>query len=302
MVPMVIAFLFPGQGARDVLSSLSFARATPYGEGLVARAVRVAGTSLEAITAQAGRALERTEILQPVLTAIALSVHARLRSVGLAPSLVLGHSLGELAAWTASGVLSDEEAIDLAATRGALMAREAERAPGGLLALPSLEQAHRALAFVLGLEIAAINSPDEVVVSGPFDALRAVSAAMPARRVPVSGPWHGRAMSCAVAPFRAALSALPHRPRGIPLVQNVDGALAPGDSPLGLADQLTRPVQFIAALATARAHGVDTFVTVGPGHVLRGLVRRNLGRAVQVLTTEDEADLARTVKTLEQRP
>ncbi len=299
---MRIAFLFPGQGARNVLANLTFARATPRGEALVARAVHAAGTSLESITAQAGRALERTEVLQPVLTAIALALHARLISAGLTPSLVLGHSLGELAAWTAAGVLSDEEAIDLAALRGALMAREAERNPGGLLALPSLAQAHRALAFVTGLELAAVNSPDEVVVSGTTEALRAVSGAMPAHRVPVSGPWHSRVMTAAVEPFRAALSALPSRPRRVPLVQNVDGALATGDSPLGLADQLTRPVQFIAALDTARAHGVDTFVTVGPGQVLRGLVRRNLGAAVQVLTTEDEADLARTVNLLQERP
>ena len=82
----------------------------------------------------------------------------------------------------------------------------------------------------------------------------------------------------------------------VPIIRNSDGAL--GHSLESLADQLTRPVQFVAALQTAVAQGVDTLVTVGPGAVLRGLVRRNLGQSVRVHTTEDLRDFERTVSAL----
>lgn len=288
-----VAFLFPGQGARNVLGAVTFARATPGGAALLRRAEAAVGLDAHGLAAFAGRALERTEVLQPVLTAVSLAVHAQLREAGLVPAVVLGHSLGELAAWAAAGTFSDEEAVDLAARRGALMAAAAAEAPGRLVALPSLEAARAALARSPALDLAAVNAPDEVVVCGPTEAL----ASLGGRVVPVSGPWHGRAMRSVVAPFRAALEATSPRVPRVSLVQNADGARA-GPSPLGLAEQLAQPVQFVAALQTVAALGVDTLVTVGPGLVLRGLVRRVLGASVRVLTTEDGADLSRTVQAL----
>lgn len=292
----VVAFLFPGQGARNVLGAVAFARSTPVGAALLRRAEAAAALDGNGLAAFAGRALERTEVLQPVLTAVSLAVHARLREAGLEPAVVLGHSLGELAAWAAAGAFSDEAAVDLAARRGALMAAAAAAAPGGLVALPSLALARSALAQFPALDLAAVNAPDEVVVCGPTEALGPL-VRLGGRAVPVSGPWHGRAMQGAVAPFRAALQAAsPRAPRAW-LVQNADGERA-GASPLGLAEQLVRPVQFVAALQTLRSLGVDTLVTVGPGLVLRGLVRRVLGASARVLTTEDEADLGRTLQAM----
>lgn len=290
------AFLFPGQGARNVPGAVAAARATPTGAALLRRALDAVALDDAGLDAMGGRALEQTRVLQPVLTAVALAAHAQLRAAGLAPAVVLGHSLGELAAWAAAGAFSDEAAVDLAARRGALMAEAAAAAPGGLVALPSLEVARAALEQFPVLDLAAVNAPDEVVVCGPAEAL-APLARLGGRAVPVSGPWHGRAMRGAVEPFRAALAAAAPRAPRVTLVRNADGARA-GASPLGLADQLAQPVQFVAALETLRALGVDTVVTVGPGLVLRGLVRRVLGTAVRVLTTEDAADLDRTVQAM----
>lgn len=227
-------------------------------------------------------------MLQPVLTALALTVHARLLAAGLRPALLLGHSLGELPALAAAGVLTDEEAVTLAARRGALMAREAATHPGGLLAFPSDAAAHAALGP--GLQVAARNAPDEVVLSGADEALARTRGG---RRVAVSGPWHHAAMAGAVDEFRAALAAVPSRPATVDVLRNADGE--PGLTLEGLAAQLTAPVEFTRCLATARARGIDTFLTVGPGLVLRGLVRKNLGASVRVLTTEDERDLQRTL-------
>lgn len=295
---MKVAFLFPGQGARNVLQGAALARTWPDGAKLLSLATTVD------FEAHAGRALERTEVLQPVLAAISLSIRRALLRAGVVPSVVLGHSLGEVPAFAAAGVISDEAAVKLASLRGALMAREAEKHPGGLVAFPSLEAANRALGIgspsprpprgegERWLQLAALNAPDEVVVSGPDEALRGIGGV----RVPVSGAWHSDAMAGAVDELRAALRALDLHDAKVPLIRNLDGAL--GHSLDTLADQLTKPVHFTAALQTAVSQGVDTFVTVGPGAVLRGLVRKNLGTSVRVLTTENASDFERTARDL----
>lgn len=281
-----LCLLFPGQGAREVHRATQWLRDSP----LLQLALTEAGLTAAELDAKAGRALERTEVLQPVLTAVSLAVHAQLPR--LQPALLLGHSLGEVAALAAAGVLSPEDAVRLAARRGALMAREASTHPGGLVAFDSEAAAQRALDAIPGLQLAARNAPDEVVLSGTADALAKVRGG---RRVPVSGPWHHAAMAGAVEAFRGELSrfaAHPPQP-GNSILRNADGE--PGLALSALADQLTAPVEFTRCLGMARARGVDTFVTVGPGLVLRGLVRKNLGASMRVLTTEDAADLQRTV-------
>jgi acyl transferase domain-containing protein len=128
------------------------------------------------------------------------------------------------------------------------------------------------------------------VVSGPEDAIKKLRGT----RVPVAGAWHSEAMRGAIEEFRSALGA-GAAPK-VPVISTLDGEL---NHPLSaLADQLVKPVQFVRALQTAVEKGVTTFVTVGPGTVLRGLIRKNLGTSVQILTTEDSADLARTISAL----
>ena len=272
----MIAFVFPGQGARNVLAAVKMISLA------LRERVRVRADELEA---QGGRALERTEVLQPVLTAISLSIHAELERAGIKPAYVLGHSLGELIAHAAAGALTAEAAVDLARHRGELMAREAAKFPGGLVALSSLERAKAS-----GLTLAAVNASDEVVVSGPEDAIKKLRGT----RVPVAGAWHSEAMRGAVEEFRSALGA--GAPLKIPVISTLDGAL---NHPLSsLADQLVKPVHFTRALQGAVEKGVTTFVTVGPGAVIRGLIRKNLGTSVKILTTEDPTDLARTISAL----
>lgn len=295
-----VAFVFPGQGARDVLGGVALALRTSGGERLLERALDAVSLDLPGLRAQAGRALERTSVLQPVLTAVCLAVHAVLRAAGVTPALVLGHSLGEVAAFAAAGAFSDEDAVALAAERGAAMEEAARAAPGGLLAVASMEEAQRLLAAVPGLELAAHNAPDEVVVCGSEAALAAAARHTSVRRVPVSGPWHSLAMVPAEVRFGSALARVASRPPHLDVLRNLDGGAT--RDVVSLAGQLTRPVRFVAALETARARGVDTFVTVGPGLVVRGLLRKNLGPAVRVLTTEREADLERTLAMLRQEP
>jgi [acyl-carrier-protein] S-malonyltransferase len=230
-----VAFVFPGQGARDVLGGVALALRTSGGERLLERALDAVSLDLPGLRAQAGRALERTSVLQPVLTAVCLAVHAVLRAAGVTPALVLGHSLGEVAAFAAAGAFSDEDAVALAAERGAAMEEAARAAPGGLLAVASMEEAQRLLAAVPGLELAAHNAPDEVVVCGSEAALAAAARHTSVRRVPVSGPWHSLAMVPAEVRFGSALARVASRPPHLDVLRNLDGGAtwcrSPGSSP-----------------------------------------------------------------------
>jgi [acyl-carrier-protein] S-malonyltransferase len=269
-----LAFLFPGQGARNV---------SPRAGPLMALALERLGLTLEQLSAEGGRRLEQTDVLQPVLTARSLEVARALLRAGVRPDVVLGHSLGELAACAVAGAFDDATAIRLAAERGRLMAREAALHPGGLAVVRALEEAQRYPA----LELAAVNAPDEVVLGGALGALGGLP------RVPVSGSWHTSAMRGAVDELARTLDAARPLPLTLPLVRNLDGAET--RSVDTLVAQLTAPVQFTRALASLVERGVDTIVCVGPGLVMRGLVRKNLGTRVRLLTTEDDADVSRTI-------
>jgi [acyl-carrier-protein] S-malonyltransferase len=297
-----LAFLFPGQGSRGLLAGLDLAASTPAGQALLDRACAAADVPCARLRDRGGRALERTEVLQPVLTAVALAAHGALVDTGIAPAFVLGHSLGEIAAWSAAGCISAGDAVDVAALRGKLMAREALLHPGGMLAIAGGEDAAAkalALAGAKGAEIAAWNAPDEVVFAGPEEALSAIAATLPSRRLAVAGAWHGASMAGAVEDLRAALCRVPRRaPTARILGGDGDEPARHDDIPDLLAGQLVRPVRFGRALAYAWAEGVRVFVTAGPGVVLRALVRKNLGAEARVHTTEDAADLARTITSL----
>ena len=151
--------------------------------------------------------------------------------------------------------------------------------------------------------VAAWNAPDEFVVGGPEAALKAITRAMSAHRLSVVGAWHGpyhgRCRRGAAAGhgegFGGTLRAR--------FVSNGTGDVASvGALTDLLAEQLVRPIRFAQALNRLGALGVTTFVTVGPGAVLRGLVRKNLGASVRVLTTEDCDNFDRTATALAEEP
>src|SRR6185503_2008455 len=151
------------------------------------------------------------------------------------------------------------------------------------------------------LVFAAQNAPDEHVLSGTEPALAAVLASAPASapvsapvtRLPVAGPWHSPAMAGAVDELQAALAAVPTRtPRALLVCNRTGAAAAPADVPALLAGQLVHPVRWVATLDTLRALGVTRYIVVGPGKLLRSLVRRTLGD-VAVHIVESMRDVAR---------
>jgi [acyl-carrier-protein] S-malonyltransferase len=264
---------------------------------------RAIGRELVVALERGGRHLERTDVLQPALVAACLTVASRLAEAGVRPAVVAGHSVGELAALAVAGAASFEDAIGMAAVRGRFMAREAARRPGGMLALlePTGGAVEAAIALgtrhgVMGL--AAVNAPDQCVLAGEVGSLEAVAAQFPSRRLAVAGGWHCDLMAGASAELLCEFRALRVCPPQTTFVVNRTGqALLETDDLCDvLVGQLVRPVQWMASLTTLETMGVTDIVTVGPGRILRGLVRKNLGSRVRVHTTD--FDLDRTIEQL----
>lgn len=276
-----VAFLFPGQGAKRVHEALRSVCAAEPGRALCEAAARAADVPLDRVLARPSL-LDRTEILQPMLAAISLAIVARLSVAGIQPDIVLGHSAGEVVAWSAAGGIAPETAIDLCALRGRLMAREAAAHPGGMVALATSDPDAIDVALAVGRQagalcLAAHNAPDETVLSGDEPAIRAVLAFAPGKttRVPTAGPWHSPAMEGALSAWRQALHETASHPPTCEFVANRTGHLSGGAADILslLAEQLVRPVAWAAALATVRGRA-DVVVTIGPGAVLRALWHR----------------------------
>ena len=286
---MRTACVFPGQGVgQETTLGLWYVGSVAV-RRLVDHAARVAGAPVEHCFARGGRALAKTDILQPILTAVMLGIHEELEARGCRPDIVAGHSLGELAAVAVAGCIDPVGAVELAALRGRLMAREAVKHPGAMIALDvsSGREIREALAFARAYGIAAVaaeNAPGHWVISGEGGAIRALSRRLSVRPLPVSGPWHSAAMADAVKEFRQAARLAVTAEMRMPLVCNRTGGMVESAEAIPdlLAEQLTHPIAWTATLATIRRAGVREFVIPGPGKVMRSLVRRNLGEEVAV--------------------
>lgn len=287
------AVAFAGQGAEQPRMGVAIAEAFAPARALLD------GAGPEVVEAlHRGRAIARTEDLQPALVAVQLGAYAGLRAAGApAPALALGHSLGELSAWSATGAVAPEDAVRLARARGEAMARAASSSPGGMLAIAtrSLDVVGEALAAgraAGALAIAAHNAEDEWVLAGDEPALRAAAATCGGRRLAVAGPWHAPSMAPARPAIAAALAAIDARPPSVAFVANATGEVAaPEAIPRLLERQLVRPVRWVRSMRAAIRAGVRTLVICGPGKPLRHLARGLDGLAVR--RCEEPADLAR---------
>jgi malonyl CoA-acyl carrier protein transacylase len=227
------------------------------------------------------RAEEGTNFAQPAIFCASLAGWAALgRPEG---DLMAGHSLGELGALVAAGVLSERDGLRLVVLRGRLMQEAGERAgDGGMIALLGAGAAEQAdaLADAHGLAVANDNSPGQIVLSGAKAALPGAAGAakelgLRAMELPVTGAFHSPMMEAAVAEFASALESVElHEPR-VPVLTAVT-AEPFDDVRLRLAEGLTRPVRWRETMLELQRLGADRFVEVGPGRVLTGLAKRTL--------------------------
>jgi [acyl-carrier-protein] S-malonyltransferase len=301
------AFLFPGQGEEAARVVSDWYGQSEKVRDLVDISASLLGRTAIELLAKGGRRLSRTEVYQPVVTAVGLGICRELRSKGIRPFLTAGHSMGELAALSASGCISSEDAIRLAAKRGHLMLDAATENAGGMIALVEASQESVKEAIALGLrfgqvQLAACNAPSEWVLTGDQSALQIVASKYRAVNLRVAGAWHGSHMRGAVEEFRRILKDTKYMGFENGFICNRTGEQV-NDSiqiPDLLAEQLIHPIQWARTLDTITRAGVANLITIGSGKVLRALARKNLGNQVRVHSTQAPDDFLRVVEVYSQ--
>ncbi|MEV7012933.1 SDR family NAD(P)-dependent oxidoreductase [Streptosporangium sp. NPDC051022] len=261
-----LAMMFAGQGTRLAGAAESFARAVPlFGQVHAEVSARLA----------AGDDLTRTEFAQPALFAFEVALFRVLESWGVSPEVVLGHSLGEIAAAHVAGVFSLDDACLIVSERARLM--QAMR-PGVMVALPVSED--DVLPLLTGqVSVAAVNGPRSVVIAGAEDEVLAIAAGFGrSRRLPVTRAFHSPLMEPMLAEFRTVLDRVE---LSVPRITLVSG----GDvtDPDHWVRHVREAVRFGDAVRGAASAGARTFLEIGPDGVLSGLAADNLGDDATVI-------------------
>ena len=232
--------------------------------------------------------LMQARILQPLLVTVSLGYLHRLEEIGIVPDYVLGHSLGEVTALAASGVVTYEQAIEIAAKRGELMDQAASRCNGGMLAvmfvpLTIVEELLEEIDAPEKIVLANDNAPDQAVLSGDMEELDRFAHILTerklgkSRKVLVAGPWHSPFMKSAKEQFEQWVEPLKFIRPNWPVILNATAheEIHPTTIKHLLTRQLTSPVFWRESMNTIHLHGADMLFEIGPGRVLSGLARVN---------------------------
>ncbi|MFE6176877.1 amino acid adenylation domain-containing protein [Streptomyces sp. NPDC056464] len=286
-------FLLPGQGAQRPGQGSALYRSAPVFREVLDEASSLTGPVLGHSLAEwcldprmdAGE-LARTEVAQPLLVAFGVGLARQLAEWGMSADAVAGHSVGEIAAACVAGSLSLAEAVGFAAERGRLVGELAS--PGAMAAVRGDEDT--VADFVGPVGVAAVNGPGQVVISGAEDAVdRAIAEltrrGVATRRLRVSHAFHSPLLEPVLDPLRDAAKALTVKPADVPMLSTVTGEWQPGLTPAYWQGHAVQPVRFGAAVARLLDEGYDTFLELGPGNTLGGVVR-------SVVVARDASDVA----------
>jgi [acyl-carrier-protein] S-malonyltransferase len=305
----LIAFLFPGQGSQHVGMGRALAEAFPVCRDTFTEADAALGEALSRLCFDGpDDRLMLTENAQPAILAVSVAAFRLLESRGWMPKFAAGHSLGEYSAHVAAGTFSFADALRMVRRRGRYMQEAVPVGAGAMSAILGLEldlvvQACAAAAQGEIVGPANINGGGQVVIAGARDAVARAgerAKALGAKRVlplAVSAPFHCALMKPAERRLAPELRRLDVRDPIVPVVANVDAEPKRDAASAieALVAQVSSPVQWERVVRRLASDGVTTYVEVGPGTVLAGLVRKihRDASTVSVGAPEDLADLER---------
>lgn len=307
-----IAFVFPGQGSQAVGMAQDVAGRFPEIKALFDKADARLGYQLSDIIFNGpAETLTLTENAQPAILTASVAMLSLLEKEGLVPDYVAGHSLGEYSALVAAGALAFEDAVYAVRMRGLYMEEAVPAGTGAMAAVLGLDAAR--LAEVCDevsrsgdlVQLANLNSPGQIAISGTKAGVEKASAAAKeagAKRViplNVSGPFHSELMKPAAEKLEAVLEDIAIADARVPVVANVTADLVTDRGMIKelLLRQIYSPVRWIESVEKLVALGVDTFVEVGPGKVLAGLIKK-IERSARVLNVNDYESFEKTVADL----
>ena len=312
-MPNSLAFLFPGQGSQAVGMGKDLADKYSVARETFSEADSALGYSLSQLCFEGPEEkLKLTEITQPAILTVSVAAQRVLAEKALQPTYVAGHSLGEYSAHVAAGTIPFADAVRTVAKRGKYMQEAVPVGVGAMaaiLALPLdvLDQACRQAQQETGQVVspANINSPDQIVISGNKAAVERAAelakekGAKRAVMLPVSAPFHCSLMQPAQDRLAGDLRALKFSQPKMPVVTNVDAKPIQGGEAArdALIRQVTGAVQWVRSMQALIDAGVKTFVEVGPGKVLTGLLRQ-IDRSKTGLSAENDDSLQKTLQAL----
>lgn len=300
----MIACVFPGQGAQKVGMGKALAAAHPECRVVFEEANDALGLDLSRLCFEGPEdELVLTENTQPAILTASIAIYRVLSRRGLAPDFVAGHSLGEYTAHVVAGTLSFADAVRTVRARGRFMQEAVPVGEGAMAAVLGLDEGLVAQACAEAAEgqivsPANLNAPGQVVIAGATDAVARAGArckALGAKRVitlNLSAPFHCELLRPAEERLAPILGALRASDPVCPVIANVDARpkRTARESIDALIAQVSRPVRWEASVRRLASEGVRTYVEVGPGTVLSGLVRKT-DTAATVFNVEDERGL-----------
>ncbi len=303
---MKIAFLFPGQGSQFAGMGKELYDRYEIVREYYDRADRKLGTGLKKLMFEGPKEeLTLTYNAQPAILTMSVAIYKLVRSItSIEPVLCMGHSVGEYSALTAVSSIAFEDAVYAVRKRGEAMQAAVKPGQGTMAAVIGLDESKikEILTQVQAdtgaiVEVANYNSTDQIVISGhtiavdyAIDLLRSQGARL-VKKLEVSAPFHSSLMEPAVLEMKQVLNGITLNGMDYPVVFNVDARVHPSDDiETMLLKQLVSPVRWVDTIVYAIQNGVDTFIEIGPGKVLTGLVKR-INNSVRLFNVNDPATL-----------